>query len=328
MRPVLLAMYLLCAAPAGAQMFGVKPDYNNPALYLNPGPQSGISMSADALRSEIGVSTCANAEELVPAIYKWMAGGFSASAAGGTLIGKTTADGLLKGRYLSGCHDWALLFSSVLRKLGYPALMADAAGIKWAREYAGSGDFSGHVLAEAYIEGRWMLIDATSGRYVRNYDPYNPVLPLRVGGEDAGLYVMFKGLDPQSYGIAGNYELREKMKAFALRLPGLALKYPAYTVTYSQVPGPDVVQGAPGQAPVPRLSEQDVTGDCRQPPCRNHPCKGTVVQAGSWDLLVEKADGAYFAHHYPRGYIFGKPETKELKFSTLKELNDYLGSLK
>jgi len=327
MRLIVFALFFICAAPAGAQLFGGKPDYSTPALYLSPGPQSGISMSADALRAEIGVSTSANAEELVPAVYKWMAGGFSASAAGGALIGKTTADGLLKGRYLSGCHDWALLFSSVLRKLGYPALMADAAGIKWAREYDGGEGFSGHVFAEAYIEGRWMLIDATSGRYVRNYNPHNPVIPLRVGGEDAGLYVMFKGRDPESYGIAGNAGLREKMKAFALRLPGLALSYPAYAVTYSQVPGQDAVQGAPGQA-VQRLSEPDVAGDCRQPPCRNHPCKGTVVQAGSWDLLAEKTDGAYIAHHYPRSHIFEKPEVKAVKFSTLKELNDYLGSLK
>jgi len=243
----LIALGLLWAAPARAQLFGESPDYDNPALYLAPGPQSGISLSAAALRAEIGVSTAANAEELVPAVYRWLTG-FKAGAAGGALIGKTTADGLLKGRYLSGCHDWALLFSSVLRRLGYPALMADAAGIKWARGYDGGG-FSGHVFAEAYLEGRWMLIDANTGRYVRNYDPRNPVIPLRVGGEAAGLYVMFKGVDPLSYGIAGSGDLNEKMKLFAARLPGLRLKYPAYTVTYSLVPGQDAVQAAPDESP-------------------------------------------------------------------------------
>lgn len=235
-------------AAARPQFFGKSPDYDNPALYLAPGPQSGISMSAAALRAEIGVSSAANAEELVPAVYRWMTG-FSAGAAGGALIGKTTADGLLRGRYLSGCHDWALLFSSVLRRLGYPALMADAAGIKWARGYDGSGGFAGHVFAEAYLEGRWMLIDANTGRYVRNYDPRNPVIPLRVGGETAGLYVMLKGVDPLSYGIAGSGDLNEKMKLFAARLPGLSLEYPAYTVTYSRVPGQDAVQAASDKSP-------------------------------------------------------------------------------
>ena len=326
MRLLLLALLFLCAAPVRAQLFGESPDYSNPALYLAPGPQSGISMSAAALRAEIGVSTAADAEELVPAVYRWLTG-FSAGAAGGALIGKTTADGLLKGRHLSGCHDWALLFSSALRRLGYPALMADAAGIRWAREYDGRGGFSGHVFAEAYLEGRWMLIDANSGRYVRNYDPRNPVIPLRVGDEEAGLYAMFKGPDPQSYGIAGNGDLGEKMKVFASRLPGLALNYPAYTVTYSRVPAQDAVR-APGQAYRQGLRERDVTGDCGQPPCQNHPAKGSVVQAGDWDILALKAAGAYYARHYPRGFIFEKPEVKALKFQTLGELNAYLDSLK
>lgn len=327
MRYTLLAAVLLCAAPARAQLFGESPDYNNPSLYLVPGPQSAVSMPAEALRAEIGVSTAADAEELVPAVYRWLTG-FSSDAAGGALIGKTTADGLLKGRYLSGCHDWALLFSSVLRRLGYPALMADAAGIKWARGYGGGEGFSGHVFVEAWLEGRWMLIDANTGRYVRNYDPRNPVIPLRVGGEDAGLYVMFKGADPLSYGITGVAGLNEKMKVFASRLPGLPLKYPAYTVTYSQAPREDAVQGAPAAAAPQRLREQDVAGDCTQPPCRRHPCKGSVVQAGEWDILAQKDGGAYYAHHYPRSFIFGKPEVKTLQFATLEELNVYLGSLK
>lgn len=318
-----LLLCMVLAVPASAQLYGPKPDYDTPELYLKPGPQSSVAMSAAALRAEIGVSTAANAEELVPAVFKWMSAGFTASAEGGTLIGKTTADGLLKTRALSGCHDWALLFSSVLRKLGYPALMADTAGIKWAREYNDGGSFSGHVLAEAYIEGRWMLIDATSGRYVRNYDPRNPVIPLCVGPEGAGLYAMFKGLDPQSYGIAGNDELREKMNGFAASLPGLKINYPAYTVTYSQDFRPEAA-GAVAAG----LSEAEVTGDCRLTPCRDHPVKGAIMQTGSWDLLLEKHDGAYYAHHYPRTYIFRQEEVKAQKFATLQELNAYVSSLK
>jgi hypothetical protein len=326
MRLSLLVLSFLCAAPARAQLFGAQPDYSNPALYLAPGPQSEVSMPAAALRAEIGVSTSADAEELVPAVYKWLVTGFSSDAAGGALVGKTTADGLLKSRYLSGCHDWALLFSSVARKLGYPALMADTAGIKWAREYNGGESFSGHALAEIYMEGRWMLVDATTGRYVRDYDPRNPVIPLRVGDENAGLYVIFKGVDPQSYGITGNGELVKSMQKLASLLPGLKLKYPAYVVSYSQVPAQEAVRGAPDLA-ASQLREQDVDGACRQSPCKGHPCKGVVAQAGDWDILVEKADGVYYAHHYPRMYIFEKPETKTLKFSTLKEVNAYLTSL-
>ncbi len=226
------ALFLLLALPAcaAAQLYGGSPDYKRPELYLAPGPQSALEMSAGALRAEIGVSSAAAAGELVPAVFNWLAAGFKASAEGGRLIGKTTASGLMKERRLSGCHDWALVFSAVLRRLGYPAIMADAAGIKWARAYKPGGPLSGHVFVEAYIGGRWTLIDSASGRYVTNYDPANPVLPLRAGDETEGYYVMFKGADPASYGISSDGELGRKMKDFASRLPRLKLSYPDYEI--------------------------------------------------------------------------------------------------
>lgn len=312
--PLLLA-WLPARAPA--QLYGRKPDYSNPQLYLAAGPQSAVQASPEELRAEIGLSTAPAADELVPAVFGWLAAGFKASAEGGRLIGKTTADGLLRSRSLSGCHDWALVFSAVLRRLGYPALMADAAGIKWAKEHKSGGSFSGHVFVEAYLDGRWMLIDAASGRYVKEYDPSNPVIPLAVGGESEGLYVLFKGLDPRAYGISADGALRSKMEAFAARLPGLRLNYPAYKVLAPRGPA----QGAP------QVREEDADGPCRQTPCARRPGRGTVVQVGKWDLLVEKKDGAYYAHRYPYGLIFNAPEAGTEKFATLKAVNDYLAGL-
>lgn len=321
-RAILAAQFAITAAifsphAAQAQLFGQKAYYADPALYLTAGSQSSVSMSVEELRKKTGVAAGADADVLVPALFNWLSSSFTASAEGGLLIGKTTADGLLQSRSLSGCHDWALLFSSVARKLGYPSLIADAAGIKWARKYKGKGGFSGHVLAEVYVGGSWVLVDAVSGRYIKDYDPQNLVIPLRVGGETEGLYVLFKGLDPESYGIVSNEQLQGKMKTFAKKLPGLTLIYPEYTVSYSRPEG----------GGIPSVSEEDAAGECRQAPCRRHPCKGVVVQAGEWDLLVEKQDGTYYAHHYPRGYIFSKEESKVRDFLTLKEVNDYITSL-
>jgi len=315
-----LLLAALAALPSGAaaQLYGDGPNYGAPALYLKAGPQSSVPLTVAALRQEIGLSSAPAAGELVPAVFRWLSSGFGASAEGGRLIGKTTVAGLLKSRKLSGCHDWALVFSGVLRKLGYPALMADAAGIKWAREHKKGGSFSGHVFVEAFLDGRWMLIDAASGRYVRDYDPSNPVIPVAVGGETEGLYVMFKGLDPRSYGINSHEALRAKMEDFAARLPRLKLRYPDYKVTNPPRQGPAVTE----------LREEDVTGACRQAPCSSHPCNGTVVQAGDWDLLVEKKDGAYHAHHYPYGHIFNQPEVRTEKFDTLKAVNAYISALK
>lgn len=74
----------------------------------------------------------------------------------------------------------------------------------------------------------------------------------------------------------------------------------------------------------PVISEEETSGECRQSPCQRHPHKGTVVQAGAWDLLVEKKDGQYHAHHYRRSFIFMEAEVKDLKFPTLKALNEYI----
>lgn len=228
-RAALLAVLLFPAA-ASAQFYGEAPRYDSPALYLKPGPQSAVSMTPPQLRASLGISTAASAEQAMGAVFNWLSADFRASAAGGVLIGRTTADGLIKSRELSGCHDWALLFSAVMRRLGYPALMADAAGIKWARGYRSGGAMSGHVFAEVYADGGWLLVDPASGRYVKDYDPRNPVIPMEVGPESDGLYVMFKGADPKSYGITGNKVLTGKMRELAARLPGVKLNYPSYKV--------------------------------------------------------------------------------------------------
>ncbi|HNW45720.1 MAG TPA: transglutaminase-like domain-containing protein [Elusimicrobiales bacterium] len=314
---LLAVLVMLCSASAGqAQLYGKKPDYKKPALYLKAGPQSGITMSAAELRAEIGVGTAAAYGELVGKVSSWMSG-FNSTAEGGRLIGKTTADGLLKARALSGCHDTALLFSSVMRKLGHPALMADTAGLEWARTHEEGGGFSGHVLAEVYLDGKWMLVDPASCRYIRDYDPENPVIPLVVGAETGGLYAMFKGVDPKTYGINSNAELTARMVAFAAQLPKLKLAVPDYKV------------GNCGRGPNASLEvrEKDTMAECRQHPCLKHPCKGKVVQAGNWDLLVEQHDGTYYAHHYPYGMIFNVAEGKVLDFKDLKAVNDYIAGL-
>lgn len=312
-RKLAAAALLASALPAAAaaQLYGEAPDYKRPELYLKPGPQSAVDTAPGVLREEIGVSSSAAAGELVPAVFNWLAGGFKATAEGGRLIGKTTAAGLMKERRLSGCHDWALVFSAVLRRLGYPAIMADAAGIEWARGYKPGGTFSGHVFVEAYIGGRWTLIDSASGRYVTDYDPSNPVIPMAIGGETAGYYVMFKGTDPAVYGITTDGELGLKMKDFAARLPGLKLSYPEYEIK------------AP-RSRAPRLGGAELAAPCQQEPCRSHPCRGVVLQAGGWDLLAEKKDGAYLVHHYRYGAIFRVPEERTESFSSLEALNAYL----
>lgn len=139
-------------------------------------------------------------------------------------------------RRLGGCHDWGLVYASIVRELGYPAVMVDTASLAWLKQkQAGQkGSYVGHVFVEVYLAGIWMLVDSTNNWYVEAaYDPANPVIPLKgnVAGaneEDYGFYVMRKGVDSWDYGIRSNSELTRLMDETASTLKLDTLRYPAY----------------------------------------------------------------------------------------------------
>ena len=114
-------------------IFPVDIDYNNPEKYLIPGKQSTIDEKyLEEIKREILISK--QDIEGVGKIFSWMMKNFSTFAGGGSEIGINTINKLLKRRTASGCHDHGLIFSSILRYFGYPAIMVDAAGIQWAEQ--------------------------------------------------------------------------------------------------------------------------------------------------------------------------------------------------
>jgi hypothetical protein len=210
--------------------FGI--DYTQPDRYLDQGQQSHISDPGvlDPLRSD--ARSLANLGE----IYRWLKREFTAYAAGGKTIGVVTVDELLAERRLGGCHDHGLVYAAVARELGYPALMARTVSIAWVERFqAGEpGPHVGHVFAEVYLDGRWLLIDSTNGWYVeRGYDPAAPVIPLRgsIAGsskEVYGFYVERKGIDTWAFGIHSPAESMQSMDDLAGQLDLAALDYPEY----------------------------------------------------------------------------------------------------
>jgi hypothetical protein len=207
-------------------------DYGQPEKYLIQGGQTRLSNPSvvDSLRRSD--QSIAHLGE----IYFWIQRGFKTWSAGGKTIGTVTTDQLLSERRLGGCHDWALVYASIARELGYPAVMVDALSIMWAKQFqAGEkGSYAGHVFVEVCIAGSWVLVDSTNNWYVeRDYDPANPVIPLRgnIAGsnaENAGFYVMRKSVDTWGYGIRSNSELTRLMEETARALKLETLRYPPY----------------------------------------------------------------------------------------------------
>lgn len=310
----LLWSLLLLAPPAFAQAAG-GPWYADPGLALAAGEQSRLDprQGADALK-EAGVSGKDPLKDAAR-IHRWLAENFKSRAAGGAFIGKSTASSLLASRELTGCHDWALLLSALLRSAGTPALMADAAGEQWmaaARAGLPLQGFSGHVFVEAFAGGRWVLLDPVSGRYLADYDPGNPSIPMEAG-DQTSYRVMFKGLDPAGYGLRGVEDLNARMLRFArdedASRPG--------------APNGRVLN-LPGEPPPPSMSDEVLTGPCPLDPSR----RGIVLQfpGAGLDAHAEKSGALYLAHLYPYGRVFSG-EARTVSFPTAAELKRYLRDL-
>lgn len=348
-----------------AQPYTPSPDYSNPARYLAPGTQSALAEGTVArvakeagLRGDRGLAD-------VGSVYNWAKREFETYSGGGSQVGRTTAAQLEASRRLSGCHDWGLLISAVLRSLGYPAIMVEAAGIDWARRSrAGTADsFTGHVFIELFVSGRWILLDSTNGRFLDGYDPSEPVVPMPVYTEKSGFYVLYKGVDPAGYGITDIRKLNDSMLAFARDLGNLDLRAPDYrlmrlpvtakrpqgglrplssfstqggaqtSASYSAGSAARTQQLRPTPTPqeapaAPRVPQMVSEADVTGP-CRLDPSRiGRVVQfrGDGLDVHAEKSGAQYLAHRYPFGQVFRGP-SDTVAFGSLDELNHYLGTL-
>ncbi|MFO7928998.1 MAG: transglutaminase-like domain-containing protein [Candidatus Humimicrobiaceae bacterium] len=211
--------------------FGI--NYGNPNKYLTQGKQSQISDPTHfqtLYSNEKGLDNLKN-------IYYWMKDEFSPYSAGGKTIGKVTADELLEKKSLGGCHDYALVYTAVVREIGYPAVMARTSSIVWVEHFKVDEEARpriGHVFVEVYLNNRWILIDPTNGWYLEEgYDPSNPVIPLRgnIAGQTEeiyGFYVERKGLDIWDMDIHNQAESGRSMDELAHRLNLDSITYPSY----------------------------------------------------------------------------------------------------
>jgi transglutaminase-like putative cysteine protease len=211
--------------------FGI--DYANPEKYLAPGTQTTISSPEllDPLRT--GEHSIAHLRR----VYFWMKKEFEGYAAGGATIGVVTVDQLFEERRLGGCNDHGLVYVSMLRELGYPAVFVNSVSIAWVELYQNDEDEQhiGHTFVEVFVDGKWVLIDSTNGFYVEEeYDPTNPVIPLEgaIAGsteEIYGFYVSQKGIDQWDLGIHSMEDMFGVMDHTADQIVLNELEYPPYT---------------------------------------------------------------------------------------------------
>jgi Transglutaminase-like superfamily len=98
---------------------------------------------------------------------------------------------LMEGFDHAGCASHALLFASLARACGIPAVYVKSSAHEWIRGYVAKGEtgsFSGHVFLEVFVGGKWKLLDAQGMRIWDAHDTGDPEFP-------GGLLAYEKGWD-------------------------------------------------------------------------------------------------------------------------------------
>jgi hypothetical protein len=194
-------------------------DHSDLLLFTLPTPQTELAPEVVEKMNQLFAGD--NSIEKIGEVYNWVKENFKMYRGRGKMVAKQSAQQLYDGRKLSGCNDWGLLQTAILRCLKFPVVFMNAASIKWAKEYRNNPSrppgFSGHTFLEIHIKGRWILMDSTSGQYIEEYDFDDPVLHMHK--RRGGYFVYQKGLDHWTMGIRSIEDNKEIMKDFALNYP-------------------------------------------------------------------------------------------------------------
>lgn len=82
-----------------------------------------------------------------------------------------TAKEIWESKLAVGCSDYALLFATFARQLGWPTTILATAEYEWLNNLQ-KGDnsrHSGHYFCECFYENNWVMVDPTCKRIARNY---------------------------------------------------------------------------------------------------------------------------------------------------------------
>jgi len=222
-----------CKIDIGTIDFSFGIDYEDRDKFLIPGEESDLSDNyLEEVRNAIG--TPEDNMDGILRVCHWVNQQFDFEDAGGAMAGKNTVDELWKIKTFYGCHSLSLIISSVLREFGFPAIMIETADVQWGYNYhdGTTTNFSGHVMSEIYVGGKWILLD-NNCTYIEDYDPTNPFIS-KMHRPTAGYFVFAKGVDIWEYSGKGEDFTYDNMIFFSDNI--YCFEGMFYTVSYSWKP--------------------------------------------------------------------------------------------
>ena len=187
----------------------LKVDRSRPKLWLKSGSQTRVTAKIRNIANKLK-----HADQWITLrrIHRWIKANFRRyRGIKAHVLSRRDATELVEDRTLSGCNDWGLVFITLARATGFPAIYVKSIHKGWARRWVEGDDRGprmGHVFIELFVQGKWILVDSTRGFYYKNYNPNNPTLP-------SNYYAYAKAKDPWDMGQRNVYELRRSIENIA-----------------------------------------------------------------------------------------------------------------
>jgi hypothetical protein len=176
-------------------------DYSTPPQYLFlsssfVGPES-IQDLATSLQTSSPQAT-------LGAIWKWMKANLEERNVMADYGWRPVSEILARRRYI-GCADLAMVYGCLARACGIPVVWVKSMDVNWIRMFYFTGRFNGgkgHVFLEAYLEGKWQLVNASQNEVYKRYNPSFELLP----GPPGDRFAYDKGGDPRGLVLSLDWE--------------------------------------------------------------------------------------------------------------------------
>jgi hypothetical protein len=124
---------------------------------------------------------------------------------------KRSASEIITSQYQTGCTDAALMFVTLARHLGIPAIFQDNFELDWLENIETTNEYSNHAVALIGSDNNWELYDPFSG-FIPPDKFYNDYLPYGEGLDFTKLYHNFENKIKNPL----NVDSLEKLKETAL----------------------------------------------------------------------------------------------------------------
>ena len=201
---IFFTIFLFTSCIATEVAWKGKLHYDTPEFYMINGEQTEIHN--ERWKEEIleKFSQYPSSLEQLITIQDWIRNSFKFNRGYGVTIGSVTSEEIYASKEVRGGHDISLIFSSIIRQLGYPCIFVETTSVMWSKTYAQGmqSEARGHVFVEILLDGQWILFDPCTGFCLVDYDCQNPYIFIdHYKDESDGFYVLGKGKDNWDLGI-------------------------------------------------------------------------------------------------------------------------------